>query len=110
MTKTLAYSTDDLELTALKNVFDDVQMQVLFPELQDSLSPIVPGGTVFEKPAFIPVPPADADSVYLMKKDSALKMAALDKPSKDNGSNNWAVAGTKKELSYTHATVAYAAR
>lgn len=95
MTKTLAYSTDDLELTALKNVFDDAQIQVLFPELQDSLSPIVPSGTVFEKPAFIPVPPADADSVYLMKKDSALKMAALDKPSKDNGSNNWAVSGTK---------------
>jgi penicillin G amidase len=95
MTKTLAYSADDLEMTALKNVFDDAQMQVLFPDLQDSLSPIIPSGTVFEKPAFLPVSPADADSAYLIKKDSALKMALLDKPSKDNGSNNWAVSGSK---------------
>jgi penicillin G amidase len=95
MTKTLAYGADDLEMTALKNVFDDAQMQILFPELQDSLSPIIPAGTAFEKPSFEPVAPADADSAYLLKKDSALKMAFLDKPSKDNGSNNWAVSGSK---------------
>ncbi|MBY0478575.1 MAG: penicillin acylase family protein [Chitinophagaceae bacterium] len=95
MTKTLAYSVDDLPLTALKKVFNDEQMQILFPQLQDSLDPIVPKGTKFEKAAFNPVAPAQADSVYLQKKDSALKMAMLQQPSKDNGSNNWAVSGVK---------------
>lgn len=95
MTKTLAYNVDDLASTALKNVFTDAQMQVLFPETQDSLSPIIPSGTIFEKPAFEPVAPEDADSLYLQKKDSSLKMAYLEQPSKDNGSNNWAVSGSK---------------
>ncbi len=95
MTKTLAYSTDDLPFTALKNVFTDAQMQVLFPETQDSLSAIAPSGTLFDKPEFVPIPPADVDSVYLQQKDSAMKMAFLDQPSKDNGSNNWAVSGKK---------------
>ena len=95
MTKTLAYSVDDLPLTALKNVFSDEQMQILFPQLQDSLDPIAPKGTVFEKATFTPIAPGKADSVYLHKKDSTLKMAFLEQPSKDNGSNNWAVSGTK---------------
>ncbi|MBX9785015.1 MAG: penicillin acylase family protein [Chitinophagaceae bacterium] len=95
MTKTLAYSVDDLPFTALKNIFTDGQMQILYPQLQDSLSPIAPEGTVFEKPAFNPVPRANADSVYLQKRDSAMKMAFLDQPSRDNGSNNWAVSGKK---------------
>ncbi len=95
MTKTLAYSADDLANTALKNVFTDEQMQMLFPETQDSLSPIIPPGTIFEKPVFEPVAPANADSLYLQKRDSSLKMAFLDQPSRDNGSNNWAVSGSK---------------
>ncbi len=95
MTKTLAYSVDDLPLTALKNVFSDEQMQILFPQLQDSLDPISPKGTLFEKASFTPIAPGKADSVYLHKKDSSLKMAFLEQPSKDNGSNNWAVSGVK---------------
>jgi penicillin G amidase len=95
MTKTLAYNNDDLPFTALKNVFTDEQMRLLFPETQDSLSPIAPAGTKFEKPSFTPVAPANADSAYLQTRDSALKMAILDMPSRDNGSNNWAVSGTK---------------
>lgn len=95
MTKTLAYTADDLANTALKNIFSDDQMQILFPETQDSLSPIIPSGTIYEKSAFEPVAPAKADSVYLQKRDSTMKMAYLEQPSKDNGSNNWAVSGSK---------------
>jgi penicillin G amidase len=95
MTKTLAFNADDLPNTALKNIFTDAQMQLLFPETQDSLSPIAPAGTIFEKPEIIPVAPVAVDSVYLQQKDSALKMAFLEQPSKDNGSNNWAVSGNK---------------
>ena len=95
MTKTLAYTADDLANTALKNIFSDDQMQILFPETQDSLSPIIPSATSFEKPAFEPLAPANADSVYLQKRDSTMMMAYLEQPSKDNGSNNWAVSGSK---------------
>lgn len=95
MTKTLAYNTDDLPFTALKNVFTDEQMQVLFPETQDSLSPIAPRGTKFDNPAVTPLIPIEADSAYIQHKDSSLAMAVLDLPSKDNGSNNWAVSGKK---------------
>lgn len=95
MTKTLAYTADDLPFTALRNVFTDAQMQVLFPEVQDSLAPIAPSGTLFEKPEFLPIAPANVDSAYLQQKDAAMKMAFLDQPSRDNGSNNWAVSGSK---------------
>ncbi|RXK61848.1 penicillin acylase family protein [Lacibacter luteus] len=95
MTKTLAFSVDDLPLTALRKVFSDDQIEILYPQLQDSLDPIVPKGTTFAPPAATAVAPVGADSVYLQKKDSALKMALMDQPSKDNGSNNWAVSGAK---------------
>lgn len=95
MTKTLAFSVDDLPLTALRKVFSDDEIEILYPQLQDSLDPIVPKGTTFTPPAATAVEPAGVDSVYLQKKDSALKMAQLDQPSKDNGSNNWAVSGAK---------------
>lgn len=95
MTKTLAFSVDDLPLTALRKVFSDDQIEILYPQLQDSLDPIVPKGTTFAAPAATAVAPAGVDSVYLQKKDSALKMAFIDQPSKDNGSNNWAVSGAK---------------
>jgi penicillin amidase len=95
MTKTLAFSVDDLPLTALRKVFTDDQIEILWPQLQDSLDPIVPKATVFDAPASSAVAPASVDSLYLLKKDSALKMAMVDQPSKDNGSNNWAVSGAK---------------
>ena len=95
MTKTLAFSADDLPLTALKKVFSDDEIEILYPQLQDSLDPIVPKGTLFDKPGAIAVAPASVDSLYLQQKDSALKVAMMDQPSKDNGSNNWAVSGAK---------------
>jgi penicillin amidase len=95
MTKTLAFSADDLPLTALKKVFSEDQLDILYPQLQDSLDPIVPKGTAFDPPALMAIAPASVDSLYLRQKDSTLKMAMLDEPSKDNGSNNWAVSGSK---------------
>lgn len=95
MTKTLAFSADDLPMTALKKVFSETQLEILYPQLQDSLDPIVPKGTPFDPPAAMAIAPASVDSLYLQQKDSTLKMAMLDEPSKDNGSNNWAVSGSK---------------
>lgn len=94
MTETLAGSVDDLALTNAKGFFSDEEIKILFPQSPDSLSAIVPNGTVFEKPGFVPVKPAGADSTYLGKKDTAT-LTDLFQPDPNNGSNNWAVAGSK---------------
>jgi len=94
MTETLAGSVDDLPLSNARSFFSDEELKVLFPQIPDSLSPIVPGGTVFPTPSIVPVKPATADSVYLEKKDT-VHYADLYRPNADNGSNNWAVAGRK---------------
>ncbi|MCX6288553.1 MAG: penicillin acylase family protein, partial [Bacteroidetes bacterium] len=62
-----------------------------------SLDPIIPKGTVYEKPSIVPVKPMNADSAYLHKPNS-LAFNTVDMPEapdKNNGSNNWAVAGSK---------------
>jgi penicillin amidase len=94
MTETLAGFVDDLPMTHAKGFFSDQQLKILFPQVADSLDPIVPKGTVFTKPAVIPVKPASADSLYLNKKETP-QLADLFRPDPDNGSNNWAVAGSK---------------
>lgn len=94
MSKTLAGNVDDLEFTAAKSFFTDEQMKVLFPAVPDSLDPIIPAGTAFDKPGIVPVPPASADSVYFAKKDS-ISVVEKNKPDPNNGSNNWVVAGSK---------------
>jgi penicillin G amidase len=94
MTETLAGNVDDLPFTNAQSFFSDDEMKILFPQVPDSLSPIVPKGTVFPKASIVPIKPADADSIYLRKKDTTL-LADLYQPDANNGSNNWAVAGSK---------------
>jgi penicillin amidase len=94
MTETLAGNVDDLAMTNAKGFFSDEELKILFPQTPDSLSAIVPNGTAFPEPAIVPVKPASADSVYLGKKDTAM-LADLFQPDANNGSNNWAVAGSK---------------
>lgn len=96
MTETLAGSVDDLPLTNARGFFSDDELKVLFPEVPDSLSPIVPKGTAFTAPSIVPIKPADADSVYLGKKDT-VQLVDLYQPDPNNGSNNWAVAGSKTQ-------------
>jgi penicillin amidase len=94
MNETLAGNVDDLPMTTAKAFFSDEELQLLFPQSPDSLSAIVPNGTSFPAPSFIPVKPATADSLYLEKKDTA-QLAEMFQPDRNNGSNNWAVAGSK---------------
>ncbi|HMO32211.1 MAG TPA: penicillin acylase family protein [Lacibacter sp.] len=94
MNKTLAGNVDDLAFTAAQSLFTDEQMKVLFPAVPDSLQPIIPKGTPFVKPGIIPVPPATADSLYFARKE-AISVVEIDKPNRDNGSNNWVVSGKK---------------
>lgn len=96
LTKTLAgygYG-NDFQYTSLLTVFTDDQVKMLFPYAPDTLSPIIPKGTVYDQPAVTAVKPATSDSVYLKLTDS-IKVISTDKPTPGVGSNNWAVSGSK---------------
>lgn len=87
-------ATTDLQMTNAKNYFGYDDFNKIFPNVQDSLDPIIPKGTVFLKPGIVPKAPKDVDSVYLNKTINSTAAAPMI-PDKDNGSNNWVVAGTK---------------
>lgn len=89
----LAGHEDDFEMTNAKSYFNADDFAKLYPSIQDSLDPIIPRGTAFDAPKVFPVVPVNADSVYLSSHDMAV--AESSKPDRDNGSNNWAVAGSK---------------
>ena len=94
MSKDLAGFERDLEFTNAKSVFNTDELKVIFPEYSDSSVPIVPKGTAFDTAGIVPVQPADADSLYF-KKDTALRAVEVNKPDRNNGSNSWALNGTK---------------
>lgn len=100
LTKTLAgygYS-NDLQYTHLRSVFSDAEVKFLFPYSPDSLSPIIPKGTIYPAPTATAIAPATSDSIYLQLKDT-LKAAPADARTPGIGSNNWAVSGTKTNSS-----------
>ncbi|MET0637625.1 MAG: penicillin acylase family protein [Chitinophagaceae bacterium] len=91
----LAGNDDDLEYTNARNSLTLPDFEKLFPIRPDSLKPIVPvtENNYPATAAFNLTPPASADSLYFTyKKDSFTNV--LPEPDKDNGSNNWAVAGS----------------
>jgi penicillin amidase len=90
----LAGYETDFEMTNAKNIFSLADIEKIYPTIQDSVDPIVPKGTLFAKPGINVVKPAAADSGYFGLRDSIAPTDNL-KPDKDNGSNNWAVAGSK---------------
>ncbi|MFM2327561.1 MAG: hypothetical protein RIR31_1763, partial [Bacteroidota bacterium] len=89
----LAAREDDIEMTNAKSFFNAADFAQLFPDVQDSLDPIIPKGTVLPAQSIFPVAPVTADSVYLNTKEVVITESQ--KPDRDNGSNNWAVAGKK---------------
>jgi len=93
MSYDLAGHEDDFEMTNAKSFFSPEDFDKLFPLVQDSLDPIIPKGTVFDSAKVKPVAPANVDSIYFNNKD--LADVQEEKPDRDNGSNNWAVSGSK---------------
>ncbi len=85
---------DDFLHTNTRNFFGMDVYKKLFPSVMDSLDPIIPKGTVFEKPSIVPKIPTTFDSLYIGNSDS-FNVDLPIVPNKDNGSNNWAVAGSK---------------
>ncbi|HVZ56388.1 MAG TPA: penicillin acylase family protein [Chitinophagaceae bacterium] len=101
MSRTLAGEgyAKDLQYTSERSVFTWDQMKLLYPQVSDSLEPIVPKGTAFAAPGIVPVPPRTADSLYFHKQDSgSVRQFASQDP--NNGSNNWAVSGKKTQSGY----------
>jgi penicillin amidase len=93
MSYDLAGRDDDFEMTSAKNYFSAADFAKLFPAIQDSLDPVIPKGTVFEPQKIFPVAPPNTDSVHL--DNQKLEVNENTKPDRDNGSNNWAVSGSK---------------
>ena len=97
MAKMLSSGTEnDLANTNAKSIFIPDELKMIYPQVQDSLLPIVPKGTVFDKPGIVPVKPASADSLYFGKKE-IIAANEISKPDINNGSNNWVVAGSKTQ-------------
>ncbi len=95
MAKMLAGGTEsDLLNTSFKNILIPDELAQMYPQVHDSLVPIVPKGTVFDKPGITPIAPKNVDSVYFGKAQKT-DAAMVDKPDENNGSNNWVVAGSK---------------
>ncbi|MCX6299537.1 MAG: penicillin acylase family protein [Bacteroidetes bacterium] len=88
-------ATTDLKMTNAKNYLGYEAFDKLFPNIQDSLDPIIPQSTIFAKPSLNPIIPKDIDSIYLNKTNNSSEAIAPLIPNKNNGSNNWAVAGSK---------------
>ena len=95
MSLDLAGPENDFEYTNIKSALSRADFEKLFPVTQDSLVPIVPKGTVFDPPAIKPVIPSTADSLYFA--NSGIASIIQMKPDADNGSNNWAVSGSKTQ-------------
>jgi penicillin amidase len=94
MSYDLAARDNDFELTNARQFFKPEDFLQLYPTIQDSLDPIIPRGTLFADPTIKPIKPASADSIYFKE---AIAVDKLLNPDKENGSNNWAVAGSKTE-------------
>ena len=91
----LAGFEDDFEKTNAKSVFTKEQYNALYPYGRDSLDPINPKGTPFEMAGLNMAPPPQADSLYFNYKATVVPAGELEKPNKNNGSNNWAVDSSK---------------
>jgi len=89
----LTAEENDIEYTNARTFFTDTEFDKLYPISQDSVDPIIPKGTLFPTPASLPVIPPVADSLYFKWKQP-LQIDEIE-PARDNGSNNWAVAGMK---------------
>ncbi|MEJ7627266.1 MAG: penicillin acylase family protein [Ferruginibacter sp.] len=92
MSHNLASQENDFELTQAKNFFSAESFRKLFPYTQDSLDPIISKGTIFPSPGVVLKAPVDYDTITNIP---SVPVDSYSKADKDNGSNNWAVSGSK---------------
>lgn len=91
MADDLAGAANDLEYTNARRYFSENEAEQMFPDFTDTLDPIIPAGTPYAAPSKRPVRPADS----ILYRDQVALRFKMEKPDPDNGSNNWAVAGSR---------------
>jgi penicillin amidase len=89
----LAGADNDFGMTNAKSFFSKEDFVKLYPPVPDSLDPIIPRGTTFMPPGRTPKIPATADSLYFNNPVTVTDEEL--RPERNNGSNNWAVSGSK---------------
>jgi penicillin G amidase len=94
MSNTLSRYETDLENTNVRQLFGDSTFNYLFPDRYSNEVPIIPSGTDWEFDADPPQRP-EIDYPADMIPESFLAMERDNRQNPDNGSNNWAVSGSK---------------
>jgi len=91
MADDLTGSTDDIALTYLRDYLPKEEFDLLYPERIQGATPVIPAGTVFDKPSLtIPVAPSDSEAFpHFNAADFG------EKRENGKGSNNWAISGTR---------------
>ena len=69
MSYDLSGSDDDFEMNNAKNYFSKTDFDLLYPQKQDSLDPIIPKGTIYAAPKIMLKAPAAVDSIYFNNKE-----------------------------------------
>ncbi|MBL7726199.1 MAG: penicillin acylase family protein, partial [Dinghuibacter sp.] len=95
MSKDLAGYEDDFERANARSVFPKELYESVYEYGNDSLKPIIDGVAFQAQPGIAVKQPAGADSAYFSFKKGETNTITSTKPAKDNGSNNWAVSGSK---------------
>lgn len=97
MAEMLSSDTErDLMNTNARSVFSEEEMKLLYPQVPDSLLPIVPKGTAFASQGIVPMKPVSADSLYFRRSEDTGNVSVRHNDP-NNGSNNWVVAGSKTQ-------------
>ncbi len=90
----LSADFDDFETTTVLQHLGIADFEKVYPIQPDSLDPISPKGTQYSTAKELSKMPTTIDSLYI--NDSVLLAAnKLNRPNKNNGSNNWIAGGTK---------------
>jgi penicillin amidase len=95
MTNDLAGFDRDFEFTHALKTLGEENFRMLFPEIADSLSPVIPSGTLYEDPPQALNIPKDIDSAYYQRQQATGIANNPFKPDPANGSNNWVIAGSR---------------
>ena len=95
MAKMLSSGTEsDMQNTRANRRYADTELKQIYPQVPDSLLPIIAKGIPFAPATVNPVAPQTLDSLYFGRKDS-VEFTEVSKPDANNGSNNWVVGPSK---------------
>ena len=95
MAKDLAGYDEDFERSAVLARLGKETFDLMYPAREDSLTPIIQNSAIQTKKILSLNNPTLHDSSYLFP--SYPDTFTIDKPDKDNGSNNWAISGNKSK-------------